>query len=271
MLSVEDRDVHPEFLLPRAMLPFFDRFRRRGGRPTAEPGVPPHPFDRAHGTDTGGLILPEQLRTAHPQSRHSSAYYGMSPSRFRAALELWLETPPAYPVAEYSFLDLGCGKGRALLLATELPFRQAIGVELHRGLARTARRNLRVWGRAGQARCPAQVLTGDATEVHLPPGPCLVYLFHPFSAAAMARLIEHLRRCVPRRPPDAIDVIYFNPEAGRLWSEQPGAHLLWSRVLPMSPEDAAADPFAHEDDLCEAYRWSAETEPAKVQPRPPTT
>ena len=87
----------------------------------------------------------------------------------------------------------------------------------------------------------------------------------------MARLIDHLRRVTLPRPPGSLDVIYFNPEAGRLWSEQPGAHLLWSRVLPMSPEDAAADPFAHVDDLCEAYRWSVAAEPAKVQQRAPTT
>lgn len=237
----------------------------------AEPGVPPHPFDLAHGTDTGGLILPEQLRTAHPRSTHTSAYYGMSPSRFRAALQVWLETPPAYPVAEYSFVDLGCGKGRALLLATEQPFRQAVGVELHRGLVRTARRNLRMWRRSGRARCPAQVVAGDATEVELPPGPCLLYLFHPFGGEAMARLIAHLRMCAVDRPPGSIDVLYFNPETGALWTEQPDSYLLWRRVLPMSPEDAAADPYAHADDLCEAYRWGGESEPAKVSQRAPTT
>ncbi len=254
---------------PLRMNPLLDAFRRWRMPHGVDP-VPPHPFDLAHGTDTGGLLRPEQLRTRHPESLDSSAYYAMSPSRFRTAIELWKATPPPFPVEEYSFLDLGCGKGRALLLATELPFRRAIGVELHGGLAGVARKNLRMWRKAGRARCPARVVTEDAAVVELPEGPCssyqaiirkrpcLLYLFHPFAGAAMARLVARLRGAMRDRPDGSLDVIYFNPEAGELWRDEPGVRLLWSRVLPMSDEDAAADPVAHEDDLCEAYRWGSE-------------
>lgn len=276
MLSVEDTLV----LVPgplRSMGGLFDRFRRRPVD-VATRVVPAHPFDGENGTDTGGLILPEQLRTRDPQSLESSAYYAMSPSRFWAAVELWMTTPPAYSLAEYSFLDLGCGKGRALLLATELQFREAIGVELHGGLARTARRNLRLWAGTGRARCPARVVAGDATEVDLPAGPCLVYLFHPFGAVGMARLIARLRGVMRDRPGGSLDVIYFNPEAGELWRKQPEVRLLWSRVLPMSAADTAADPVANPDDFCEGYRWERASEPGlnlepeKVQAvRPGTT
>lgn len=233
------------------------RFRSSG--PLSQPvqTLPPHPFDLAHGTDTGGLIPPEQLRSRHPQSHASSAYYAMSPSRFRVALDLWRRSQPPHPLSEYTFLDLGCGKGRALLLATELPFREAIGIELHRGLARTARRNLALWQAAGRAHCPARVVFGDATAVELPPGPCLLYLFHPFADPAMARLIAHLRTARGERPPATLDIIYFNPEAAHLWSQQPGVRLLWSEVLAMSAEDTAADPVANPDDRCDAYRWQA--------------
>lgn len=216
----------------------------------------PHPFDFTYGTDTSGLIPPEQLRSHHPQSHASSAYYAMSPSRFRAAISRWLQSAPPHPLGDYTFLDLGCGKGRALLLATELPFREAIGIELHRGLARTARRNLSLW-RAGSssAQCSARILRGDATAVRLPPGPCLLYLFHPFAAPAMARLISHLRCTLRARASGPLDIIYFNPEAGGLWVTEPGVRQLWSEVLPMTPEDAAADPIANPDDRCDGYRW----------------
>ncbi len=233
------------------MLPLFGQFRRESARVEGR-DLPPHPFDLAHGTDTGGLILPEQLRTRRPESLETSAYYAMSPSRFRAAMDLWLAVPPVYPIEDYSFLDLGCGKGRALLLAAELPFRQTIGIELHRGLARAARRNVRLWQ---GARCPARVIVGDATRVEMPSGPCLLYLFHPFGEVAMARLIARLRETMRERWAGSFDVIYFNPEAGQLWREQAEVRLLWSRVLPMSAEDAGADPVANPDDLCEAYRW----------------
>lgn len=247
------------------------RFRARSPVSSPAQPLPPHPFDLAHGTDTGGLIPPEQLRTWRPQSQHTTAYYAMSPSRFRAAIDLWLATPSTHPIEEYTFFDLGCGKGRALLLATELPFRQAIGIELHRGLARIARQNLALWQAAGRTRCPARVLRADATRLALPPGPCLLYLFHPFTAAAMARLITRLSTAVRKRPPATLDIIYFNPEAAELWTQEPGVHQLWSKILPMSPEDAAADPIANPDDRCNAYRWHPNHPPPpspRAQPKP---
>ncbi len=223
-----------------------------------------HPFDRAHGTDTGGLIPADRLRTPHPSSAHITAYYPMSPSRFQGAIDLWLRSPPTHPIEQHTFVDLGCGKGRALLLASELPFRQALGVELHPRLVAIARRNLCRWQAAHRDRCPTGVLQADAADLRLPPGPCLLYLFHPFAEPVTRRLINHLRS----QQPASLDIIYFNPEAAALWLNQPEIRLLWSEVLPMSPEDAAADPVANPDDLCHGYRWTRPpNEPAEVQPR----
>ena len=222
-----------------------------------------HPFDRAHGTDTTGLIPADELQTQHPSSAHTTAYYPMSPSRFHGAIHLWLRSSPTHPIEQTTFVDLGCGKGRALLLASELPFRQAIGLELHPRLAEIAEANLRLWRAAGRARCPATVLHADAADLELPPGPCLLYLFHPFTEPVTRRLVQNLRA----QQPAALDLLYFNPEAAALWLAQPEVRLLWSRVLPMTPDDAAADPFANPDDLCHAYRWTTPpSEPAEVQP-----
>ncbi len=61
-------------------------------------------------------------------------YIGSQPSIMRRALSA------LGPVERYDFLDLGCGKGRALIVAAEFPFRAITGVELSPALAAIARR-----------------------------------------------------------------------------------------------------------------------------------
>jgi SAM-dependent methyltransferase len=107
--------------------------------------TPIHPFDLAHGVDTSGLVPAANLVTGHPNDEHVTAYYGVAPSILRTLIEQWRESPPPQPVYDYSFLDFGAGKGRAMLVASELPFREVIGIELNPELAAVAQRNLDLW------------------------------------------------------------------------------------------------------------------------------
>jgi hypothetical protein len=93
-----------------------------------------HPFDRFYGTDTSGYVGMDQLPDG-TSSVHAMSYAGSQPSTVRAALR---QLPS---VEDYTFVDLGCGKGRALLVASEFPFNAIIGVELNPALATIAERN----------------------------------------------------------------------------------------------------------------------------------
>ncbi len=114
-----------------------------------------HPFDRAHRIDTGGLIYADGLSTGHEHDMHSSGYYATAPSLFRGAMEHWSATLEASPfrLTDYAFIDIGCGKGRVVLLASEYAFREVVGVELNPQLASVARRNLQSVDEA-EARLP---------------------------------------------------------------------------------------------------------------------
>ena len=237
--------------------------RHAGGR-TPIPSTPallPHPFDLLHGTDTSGLIEGPDLLTGHPNDAFTTAYYAMAPSRFHWIVEQWIADPTHPAVAGYSFLDLGCGKARAVMMACEYPFRQAIGAELHPALAHIAIRNLALWQRQdrspgpAQLLCPAQILCQDATEFVFPQGPCLLYLFHPFAAPILQKIIHRIESVFAARP-GLLDIIYFNPEAGALFASHPGFELLWTGAVPMSDEDAAADALASPEDLCSVFRWT---------------
>ena len=215
---------------------------------------PTHPFDLQHGTDTSGFIGGADLETGHPHDRYNTAYYAMSPFRFEQGMGRWLrDTPPGF-AENYSFIDLGSGKGRALLLASALPFRQVIGVELHRELARVSEANVRIWEARRRARCPIRVHCQDAIGFRFPPGPCLLYLFHPFATPLLDVLLSSLAEQFQSRS-DALDLLYFNPEGGDRIERHPGFRRLWTEVLPISEGDATADALANEGDLCSAYRW----------------
>jgi SAM-dependent methyltransferase len=220
----------------------------------SEPKHQLHPFDQRYGVDTGGLIGGGELRSGHRNDVFNTAYYGMAPSRFQRVMEYWIADQTHASLEEYSFIDLGCGKGRAVLMASEYGFREVVGVELHPGLAGIAEANVAAWMAAGRAACQVRIVCQDATEFAFPDGRCLLYLFNPFSAPVMKQLIERIDSGFADRP-GLLDVIYFNPEAGELLEEHGGFELLWTGTVPMSEEDAAVDQVASPEDLCSVYRW----------------
>ncbi len=216
-----------------------------------------HPFDERYGVETGGLIPGEQLRSGHRHDGFNTAYYAMAPSRFQRVMESWLADESHPAIGSYSFVDFGCGKGRAVLLASEFRFREVVGVELHASLAKIAEANVAAWKAARRAVCPVRIVCRDATEFASPPGPCLFYLFHPFRTPVLERLMERIETDFAGRP-GMLDLIYFNPEAGEAIEAHGGFKRLWTGTVPMSEEDAAADRVASPDDLCSVYRWTGQ-------------
>src|SRR5258707_12349167 len=91
----------------------------RARRQTPDKAKPQlHPFDERYGVDTSGLIGGGELRSGHRNDVFNTAYYGMAPSRFRWAIESWIADESHAAIENYSFVDLGCGKGRAILMAS---------------------------------------------------------------------------------------------------------------------------------------------------------
>jgi predicted RNA methylase len=108
--------------------------------------------------------------------------------------------------ADYTFVDLGCGKGRTLILAAEHGFRQVIGVERDPRLAGIARRNTR-------SLCadttPVSVVDGDVVDYEFPPVPAVVFLFNPFGADTLRAVVKNLERSLEQAP-RPLFVAYFN-------------------------------------------------------------
>jgi SAM-dependent methyltransferase len=113
-----------------------------------------------------------------------------------------------YP--QFTFIDIGCGKGRPLLMAAEYPFHRIIGVELLPELHRIAEENIRKFPQA-QMRCNDVVaLQGDATEFAFPADPLVAFMFHPLPESGFRKVVGNLAASI-RENPRPIWLIYANP------------------------------------------------------------
>ena len=203
-------------------------------------GLIRHPFDLQFGVRTSGLVAGRHLKAGHRHDRHLTAYYAIAPSVFQNILVRWRRCPAMAPLDAYTFLDLGAGMGRALLLAAEHPFRAVVGVELHPTLARIARRNLALWRATGRSRVPTRVHCRDAADFPLPDGPCLVFLFNPFEAPVLRRLLRKWKQRAGKRA-GPVDILYVNDEQRNLLACEPGFERLFRGEIRRSHADAVAD------------------------------
>jgi SAM-dependent methyltransferase len=199
-----------------------------------------HPFDEKFGVRTSGLVAGRHLKSGHLHDRHATAYYGIAPSIFQAMVKRWRRSCPGAPIEDFSFIDIGAGMGRAVLLAAQVPFRQAMGVELNPTLVRIARKNLSVWRASGRTQAPMKMVCGDAAEFPLPKGPCLAFLFNPFGAPVMRRLLAAWSKSVAGRA-GQLDILYVNNEQEHVLEGQAGFLRLFLGKVRRSRADAIAD------------------------------
>ena len=209
-------------------------------RMSKKEGFTRHPFDVEMGTETSGLIPGRLLKTGHAHDRHSTAYFGVAPSVFRALVRRWMRSKPVAPVEDFTFIDVGAGMGRGVLLAAEFPFRKLIGIELNPALAEVARRNFTAREAAAPKLASARIMCGDAAAVRFPKGPCLAFLFNPFGESVMRRLLKRIATVFANRPGE-LDLLYVNNEQERVIERQAGFTRLFLGPLRRSRADAIAD------------------------------
>jgi SAM-dependent methyltransferase len=134
-----------------------------------------------------------------------SPYQPTEPSLFQemmAALPIEFE--------RFTFIDLGSGKGRTLLMASDYPFRKIVGVELLPELHEIARNNLVKYQNESQKCKALEAICDDAANFEFPSGQLVLYLFNPLPESGLRRVMANLENSlkVDRRP---VYVLYHNP------------------------------------------------------------
>ncbi|MBV9179852.1 MAG: class I SAM-dependent methyltransferase [Acidobacteria bacterium] len=134
-----------------------------------------------------------------------SPYQPVEPELFRAMLNaLHID------FTRFTFIDIGSGKGRALLLASEYPFERILGVELLPELNQIARENIRKFPRHLQRCSNIEARVEDATKISFPPQGLVIFLFHPLPEADFVKFLANLNGSLETLP-RPIYLLYAHP------------------------------------------------------------
>ena len=159
-------------------------------------------YDWDHRVDTTGGTVGWRTRLI---GVFLSPYQPTDPALFQ---EMMASLPIEFN--QFTFVDLGSGKGRTLLMASEYPFGRILGVEMISELHAIAKRNLAGYKSESRKCFAVEAVCGDASEFSLPAEPLVLYLFNPLPEAALRRAIVMLDTSL-RAHPRRVYVLYHNP------------------------------------------------------------
>ncbi len=162
-------------------------------------------FDQEFGVDTSGPLGLSELEVGDEAYQYALGYQATLPRAFRHLLG---KLPIRHQ--EFVFIDLGSGKGRTLLLASELPFKKVIGVELSPRLHRIAQENIRKYQSKAQKCQEIETVCVNAAAYRFPTEPAVIYLYNPFKEAVMLGVLENLRLSLQTHPREVF-ILYCNP------------------------------------------------------------
>src|SRR5205823_12547218 len=89
-------------------------------------------------------------------------------------------------------VDMGCGKGKALLVASELDIKRAIGIELSKELCEIAERNVEAFRKRALVRADIRIIHSDVLNYVIGEDENVFFLFNPFDEVIIGRILDKL-------------------------------------------------------------------------------
>jgi len=169
-------------------------------------------YDFEHGVDTTWATVP--LRTRLRELLSGGRYQPSEPALFHQILQALPVLPEGF-----TFIDLGSGKGRTLLMASDYPFRRIIGVEFLAELDAIARENIARYHSDRQKCFALESEFGDARHFNFSNEPTVLYLFNPFPEHVLLAVLANLRNSLIHSP-RPLYVTYHNLVHERIFAAQ---------------------------------------------------
>lgn len=152
-------------------------------------------FDAKYNVDTCGSIHLKEL-TIDSTNIESGVIYDPAPAK--TLRNLFSYFPNNFN--EYTLVDFGSGKGRAMLVAAEYSFRQIIGVEFANELHQVAISNIANYKNPKQKCFNIKSLCIDAVNFQIPENNCIFYFFVPFEKDVLFSVIENIKQSYQQSP-----------------------------------------------------------------------
>jgi predicted RNA methylase len=173
-------------------------------------------FDRRYGTDTLARVPLDELQISADQRAHAEHYQAITAGFFRRMVRALPFAP-----AGATFIDLGAGKGRALMLAAEAGFCRVVGVELCPRLHAIAERNLERYTARSGSLSGFELYVMDAATYAFPAGDLAVFLYNPFGPTVVEAVMSNLAAADAAAPARRIAVLYREPRQEAVIARQP--------------------------------------------------
>jgi len=162
-------------------------------------------FDRKYGVETTRMV--QITPTGSPNFSHGTRYQATGEAVIR-----WCIENCGLPYSETTFVDIGCGKGRVVMVAAMYGFKRVLGVEYSPELAAVCRKNLeKLTMSAGLPAlhgvlAPCEVIEGDAVEFQVPEGNLLAFFNNPFDEVVHKQVLRNLAAS-----PGKVRIAHFGP------------------------------------------------------------
>jgi SAM-dependent methyltransferase len=175
-------------------------------------------FDAEHGTDTGGMVAAAALDVPDVCLEHTNRYEAVAEQTFSSIMQ---DLHIAHE--QFVFVDMGCGKGRALLLAASFPFKQVVGVDISEVLTGVALKNVQTF-KGEPRRCEQiKLVCKDASSYELPLEKLVVFFYNPFDEHIMRMVLSNIEKSLHAFQ-RKIYVLYHHPVHRSLWDASTEFH-----------------------------------------------
>jgi hypothetical protein len=142
-------------------------------------------FDSYHNVDTAPQIS-EQRERGWTKDTTNFHYVPIRPKSIRRALR----NLPVKDCRDYTFIDFGSGKGRAVLMAAKHGFRKLRAIELRKELHEQACSNFCRCRNLDS--CNMESININAAEYEFPNQKLVLFFFNPFGRQVMEAVLENL-------------------------------------------------------------------------------
>jgi SAM-dependent methyltransferase len=180
-------------------------------------------FDLTRHTDTEHIIETWEMSEVVGTNRESGkGYEATRPRPLRRVLrELTFADDSV-------FVDLGCGKGRALIVAAEEGFTQVVGIDFYAEVCDIASQNIEIIRRSGRS-FEAEITCADILDFEFAAEYDVFFLFNPFDDTLLEQVIDRIELSVAEFPRQ-VWLIYLYPDWRKVIDDREQFSLILDRT-----------------------------------------
>lgn len=172
-------------------------------------------FDIRYGTDTMRFVELEKLELNSSFRDNSNDYIPTRARHLRTILNM------KYFSSQDTFVDLGSGKGRTLLIASKY-FKEVKGIEFSEELCEIAKRNIMIYSeKTGKTLYDRiSVVNADVADYKINAEENIFFMYNPFDETVLGKFLKNLEFSI-NKTPRTVWIIYYYPAHGDVIDQMP--------------------------------------------------